>query len=437
MEPVTKKLKTSTERLRCNYMITKKNRQCGMTRRADSEYCSEHLNLLKKDIGNEKHNGRLDSENGRIRIPCPLDPNHSVWEDQLKKHLTKCNKFKLSHINDNNIFYSKDMNSCPHKTENIDYKLYLDKVIEILQSYQKTDTFEIPLKQEANEEMVQSRVNTLTNQKHAIQQSSLIQNMINHSILNISPSGNTQDYIEFGCGKAEFSRYLNQVILLSTESKDTRPITYHLIDRASNRMKFDTKIISDTQEITKQSKIKPHIDRIKIDIKDLKIDTQLNNDRTYVALSKHLCGVATDLTLRCIVNNSLLKQKLDGICIAMCCRHVCSANDYINPEHIKSILKEYDSDLTYVQFFTCLTKICSWATNGRRSDMNSTDIVEVTPTISMTIEERESLGLVARKIIDTGRLQWVKQNISEYSHLIRYVDKSISLENVALLVHST
>ena len=121
----------------------------------------------------------------------------------------------------------------------------------------------------------------------------------------------------------------------------------------------------------------------------------------------------------------------------MCCRHVCSANDYINPEHIKSILKEYDSDLTYVQFFTCLTKICSWATNGRRSDMNSTDIVEVTPTISMTIEERESLGLVARKIIDTGRLQWVKQNISEYSHLIRYVDKSISLENVALLVHST
>lgn len=435
MEPATKKLKTETERLRCNYIITKKNRQCGMTRRADSDFCSEHLNLMKRDIGNEKHNGRIDSQNGRIRIPCPLDPHHSVWQDQLKKHLTKCNKFKLSHINDDNIFYSKDMNSCQTTTDKIDYKLYLDKVITILQSYQEKDTFEIPLKQEANEEMVRSRVNALTNQKHAIQQSSLIQNMINYKILNMSTSSdNSQDYIEFGCGKAEFSRYLNQVIILSN---DIRPITYHLIDRASNRMKFDTKIVSDTQEFTKQSKIKPHIDRIKIDIKDLKIDTQLKDDRTYVALSKHLCGVATDLTLRCIVNNPLLKKKLDGICIAMCCRHVCSAADYINPEHIKTILTKFDSDLTYAQFFTCLTKICSWATNGRRSDMNGTDIVEITPTLSMTIEERESIGLIARKIIDTGRLQWVKQNLGEDSHLLRYVDKSISLENVALLVHST
>ena len=410
-----------------------------MTRRADSDFCSEHLNLMKKDIGNEKHNGRIDITNGRIRIPCPLDPNHSVWEDQLKKHLNKCNKFKLSHINDNNIFYSKDLNSCQHPTNKIDYKLYLDKVIEILQSYQKDDIFDIPLKQEANEEMVQSRVNTLTNQKHAIQQSSLIQNMINHKILNLSTNiENSQDYIEFGCGKAEFSRYLNQVIILSQDNiNEIRPITYHLIDRASNRMKFDTKIVSDTQDLTKQNKFKPNVDRIKIDIKDLKVDTQLNEDRSYVALSKHLCGVATDLTLRCIVNNPLLKKKLDGICIAMCCRHVCSSDDYINPEHIKSILQKFESDLTYEQFFTCLTKLCSWATNGRRSDMNGTDIVEITPTISMTIEERESIGLMARKIIDTGRLQWVKQNISEDSHLIRYVDKSISLENVALLVHST
>ncbi|CAD7926486.1 unnamed protein product, partial [Amoebophrya sp. A25] len=28
----------------------------------------------------------------RKRIPCPLDPRHSIYEDQLKKHLTKCSK---------------------------------------------------------------------------------------------------------------------------------------------------------------------------------------------------------------------------------------------------------------------------------------------------------------------------------------------------------
>eukprot|EP00392_Amoebophrya_sp_AT5.2_P004957 g4966.t1 len=28
----------------------------------------------------------------RKRIPCPLDPSHSIYEDQLQKHLTKCSK---------------------------------------------------------------------------------------------------------------------------------------------------------------------------------------------------------------------------------------------------------------------------------------------------------------------------------------------------------
>ncbi|SMN22453.1 similar to Saccharomyces cerevisiae YOL125W TRM13 2'-O-methyltransferase responsible for modification of tRNA at position 4 [Maudiozyma saulgeensis] len=437
MEPVSKKIKLedSSGRLRCQYLIVKKDRQCGMTRRADEQYCSEHLNLLKKNSGTLIHSG-VNSEE-RERIPCPLDPNHSVWKDQLSRHLKKCNKFKLSHVNDNETFFNKDMNINNNDTLSsvkIDYKQFLNQSIEILQKWKIENDIIIPLKQESNQEMVQKRVNTLINQKHAIQQSSLIQNMIDYKILNTTKKD--QDYIEFGCGKAEFSRYLNQVICL-TNQNEPRDITYHLIDRASNRMKFDSKFVSDTQELTNQLKIVPTIKRIKIDIKDLKIDTQLDSSHNYVAISKHLCGVATDLTLRCILNNNILHNKLDGLCIAMCCRHVCSPRDYVNPEYIKALLLPDTNDITYEQFFTCLTKICSWATNGRRPDMVGTDIVEITDSISMTLEERESLGLMARKIIDLGRLKWVQQNLGENAELIRYVDKSISLENVALLFKHT
>lgn len=35
-----------------------------------------------------------DSDKPRHRIPCPLDPSHTVFEDALPKHLKKCNVAK-------------------------------------------------------------------------------------------------------------------------------------------------------------------------------------------------------------------------------------------------------------------------------------------------------------------------------------------------------
>ena len=87
-EPPAKKLKNE-QRLQCEYFIEKKQRRCGMTRKNDVQYCTEHLNLLKKKLGNEKHNGKEGN-----RVPCPLDPKHTVWESQLQKHL----KLSLIHI---------------------------------------------------------------------------------------------------------------------------------------------------------------------------------------------------------------------------------------------------------------------------------------------------------------------------------------------------
>uniref|UniRef100_A0A5F9CF92 tRNA:m(4)X modification enzyme TRM13 n=1 Tax=Oryctolagus cuniculus TaxID=9986 RepID=A0A5F9CF92_RABIT len=38
-----------------------------------------------------EHAGAAEEENTRKRILCPLDPKHTVYEDQLAKHLKKCN----------------------------------------------------------------------------------------------------------------------------------------------------------------------------------------------------------------------------------------------------------------------------------------------------------------------------------------------------------
>lgn len=209
-----------------------------------------------------------------------------------------------------------------------------------------------------NEFMESNRLIELSNtiKKHAKQQSSLIQNLFDVELI---PSGKI---MEFGCGRAEFSRYINQTIINNDpyQLQDDLP-KYVLIDRGSNRMKFDKKFQDDLMALSKNpEKVKQRIaiDRLKLDIKDLKLSTVIEEHDGCLAISKHLCGVATDLTLRCLQNcieETNGKFKLQGICIAMCCRHVCNARDYINPDYIKSFLESKHSQINYKTFLvTCL-----------------------------------------------------------------------------------
>ncbi|CCC69448.1 hypothetical protein NCAS_0C04580 [Naumovozyma castellii] len=439
-EPPAKKLKNE-QRLQCEYFIEKKQRRCGMTRKNDVQYCTEHLNLLKKKLGNEKHNGKEGN-----RVPCPLDPKHTVWESQLQKHLKKCNKTKQIHSNDGLPYFMPNLNSESKTTiEESNGQDTILKTIETLRKiFDKEEGLEeLPLVVKSNKFMEDNRFKLLSNKKHAIQQSSLIQHMIDSNMLHNNPN-----FIEFGCGRAEFTRYVNQVLLQDHGNSKQNLI---LIDRSSNRMKFDKKIIDDVKEseaYRTNKDILPEIKRVKIDIRDLKIDPLLTfpDNNHYVAISKHLCGVATDLTLRCINNSKLLNNhqgNLDGICIAMCCRHVCQADDYINHAYIENLLKaDYlnNCKLDYYEFFNSLKKMCSWATCGRREGMKDDDLVNITDDVTMTLKQREELGLMARRIIDEGRKEWVLQELNDKEDskftvaLIRYVPQDVSLENVALIV---
>ncbi|CAL9728043.1 tRNA:m(4)X modification enzyme Trm13p [Monosporozyma unispora] len=401
----------TVNRLQCNYFIKKKNRQCGMTRKQGREYCSEHC--------------ILDDEE---RVPCPLDPNHTVNKFKLNKHLQKCNKFKLRHLNDKMSFYKFNLNQLDESVDK--FKLNIELTIDLLDKLNKSNKFLfIPTQSKENKFMSNTRFTNLQNQKHAIQQSSLIQNLLEFKLQNNKNNKKNKNYnlIEYGCGRAEFSRYFIQVF----QSMSININNLILIDRASNRLKFDSKIISDSQNTP------PTIKRVKIDIKDLYIDDLLqDNNIRNIIISKHLCGVATDLTLRSIKNNPILNSSIDSICIAMCCRHVCHPDQYINKPFIQNILDQYDSPLSYNDFFYTLTKLCSWATNGKRTNIQQDcDLVEIYPGNFITIKQREDFGIMARQIIDQGRLEWVKSNIpNSKASLIKYVSKDISLENVALLL---
>ena len=56
-----------------------------------------------------------------------------------------------------------------------------------------------------------------------------------------------------------------------------------------------------------------------------------------IGVSKHLCGVATDLALRCLQTFSAsgnAKGKIETILIALCCHHRCDWNIYVGKDRI-------------------------------------------------------------------------------------------------------
>ncbi|KAI1891932.1 hypothetical protein AGOR_G00148800 [Albula goreensis] len=78
---------------RCGFYVEKKRRYCKMIVASGKKFCGEHANV--------------DQDGERKRIPCPLDPKHTVFEDSLAKHLKKCN----SREKPQPVYYVKNINA--------------------------------------------------------------------------------------------------------------------------------------------------------------------------------------------------------------------------------------------------------------------------------------------------------------------------------------
>lgn len=127
------------------------------------------------------------------------------------------------------------------------------------------------------------------NTKHLDQLSSLMGHMGKNGMLK----DKTACFVEFGAGKGDLSAYVKRAV-----NEENGEATYLLLDRKSVRNKVD-------QTLLGQSEQKSIVQRQLIDIKDLelgKVECIANNDKNVVAISKHLCGCATDISLKCLMN---------------------------------------------------------------------------------------------------------------------------------------
>lgn len=193
--------------------------------------------------------------------------------------------------------------------------------------------------------------------RHIEQQTSIIGHMEQVKLLQDSNAA----FVELGAGRGMLSLALAQMFPDSL---------YVLIDRAHTRGKAD-RFIGGEGKGEEAEKDSSTTLRAKIDIRHLNfagMEEILN--KPIVCMSKHLCGVATDLSLRAIAQtlpdsksessegaSNSVSSSFQGLAIALCCHHVCAWEDYVNPAF-------FQAQGFKPEEFQLLTSMTSWTTCG-------------------------------------------------------------------------
>jgi len=412
----------------CHYVVPRKKRRCRMLIKPGNLYCGEHSHLLNTST-DEKSNEPSESK----RIPCPLDPKHSCAESRLESHLLKC----PSKQDCQPEYISKEIN-IPKQENDLDYLKtisissvsdqelldVIEKVDKIYQNQVKNIAFEVLKHPLIEEEIAKEHIGNAAS-KHLVQNSSLLGHLERLGTFEKSDA----NVIEFGSGRGQMTYWMAKA------SKSEAKQKFILVDKASHRHKFDNKLKDDNSL---------NISRIRADIQDLVLDQipQIKDTPgSVIGVSKHLCGAATDLAMRCLATFSSsenAQSKIETILIALCCHHRCDWNIYVGKEFlIENGLKPQD--------FPLLCGLTSWATCGtgkpREKKSPEKEVkkeenphVDRYDKLNLPRDVREEIGRKTKRIIDMGRCDYVKKILQIPNvKMAFYVDSSYTLENVVLI----
>ncbi|KAJ7973125.1 tRNA:m(4)X modification enzyme TRM13-like [Quillaja saponaria] len=343
--------------MRCNFWLPRKNRFCSNTRFKDSQFCGNHTR-------------RSDGQ----WIQCPIDPSHSVLQGNLDWHVKRCPLLKQVQSLSLQPFYQKGINAGSEGEAEVGHTLRLDddsispnvlvsdsldnisselkrnavhsmsipefhnlikKIESIHESLCKDiqDSYQMP---EACNIWIKRGVERKIpfQEKHVMQQASILGNLEKFGVLKNSVEKSTSGceeelhkdnnndipvVVEFGAGRG----YLTQLLADCYGIKRV-----FLVERKAYKLKADRSLRQ------KESLI---VERLRIDIEDLDLNVVLRGVH-FLAIGKHLCGPATDLTLRCCFSDHIkdnteqcnTSKNLGGLAIATCCHHLCQWKHYIN-----------------------------------------------------------------------------------------------------------
>ncbi|XP_059710371.1 tRNA:m(4)X modification enzyme TRM13 homolog isoform X2 [Haemorhous mexicanus] len=418
---------------RCAHFVLRKKRFCRMIPAPGRRFCGEH--------------GHEEEQNDRKRIPCPLDPKHTVYEDQLQKHLKKCN----SREKPKPVYFVQDINAGLKDVAEIPEKqvplssLSIEELQNLITRLKKaTNGLELHLKEQilshqALQEALSDPKNGESAFKHLKQQASILGNMEKLHLL-----GPGRCFVEFGAGRGKLSHWVDIAL------ENVEGVQFLLVERATTRFKVDGK----------HKRRDSIFERLQVDIQHLCLNLALRclvesyttccDGKDEEPAPKRYRAAQTEVAPHKSAGNESTTEDhkpVAGIVIALCCHHKCDWTHYVGREFFKSV------GLGPVEFHY-FQRMSSWATCGMQettskastsedSGDQTNDTKEHEHTLSRTasgsdtlqgilsVEERKEIGCLCKRLIDHGRIEYLQQQ-GYKAALQYYTESAVSLENVLL-----
>ncbi|XP_022919818.2 tRNA:m(4)X modification enzyme TRM13 homolog [Onthophagus taurus] len=405
----------------CKHFVVRKKRFCKMTVKAGNEYCGEHMPQVLEN----------NKDEDALRVTCPLDPKHTCYASKLAKHLKICNarkeyneKYILKGVNAgelipdlNNTSIIKQQSLDNYTIEEI--KGTINKIINLYENDLKLSITDKFLTHPLLEEEISKPEYGDKTKKHLHQTSSILGYLKEFNLIQPDTA-----FIEFGAGKGKLSFWLANAL---EKVPNTKVL---LVERASPRHKMDNKFDKSTGVTY----------RIRADIADLvlsKVDA-LNNSKQVVGITKHLCGDATDLALRCLKKYQDDGKITLGLCMAFCCHHRCSWTPYTGKEFFKEHdLNETDFDIMrgMVSWSTCGTGFSRVKNREVNNEFYMTSLETVgerDKELGLSRHEKEIIGKKCKIILNYGRMSYMDK-LGFNCKLHYYVSPNVSLENLCIV----
>ena len=167
--------------------------------------------------------------------------------------------------------------------------------------------------------------------------------------------------------------------------------------------------------------------RINDDIANVDLKLHLKNNNS-CAVGKHLCGAATDLSLKSYCNT--LQEEVDAqkthiapknrgsISFAMCCHHLCTFDTFVN----KDTLQKHGIEQGEFLLLRRMVTKC-----------------RCHPQIVETLNAHKAMakaevGILAKRMLNECRASWLKRQRGwSKVHLAQYVPEEITPENTILV----
>ncbi|KAI9020434.1 methyltransferase TRM13-domain-containing protein [Hyaloraphidium curvatum] len=383
------------------------------------------------------------------KVSCPFEPGVFILPRDLQRHLAICPNRPLPPP----LYFAKGVNRRPGESEPAkgvqnanaraldamsveQFLSFADKIdrlytLKVLEGGTRADLRTATLEVEKLEALVPT--STIHLGKHSRQISSLVAHLC---LLGMDPSWTL---VEFGCGRAELSQFVNGAL--------SGPSRFVLVDRENPRNKYDAPI--------RNARHPGHdagseTNRLIIDIADLDLAkvAPIAEDlsRPLLAYSKHLCGPATDLTLRCLSSFASQGGNVAGIAIALCCHQRCTADSLAGAE----FLVGDHADMLTEEEFRAACVVSTWTlswygeerqrlpkdTNGDSTEQDGTatppENSSATHWSGLPRDALEKLGFQVKRLLDWARCRYL-DSVGLEAELAYYVQKDVTPENVVLL----